>query len=195
VREAVEGLEKFSGDSGKYLVDLLRRLVIGDVEKANSIAELEYEPGTLPFLATEAYHSNQDVIETPPIARTGHFAYAILDLIQQLLCPICTHTEIDDLIKLSLSVARSSNHSFLRYKALELLFAIGGIESVGMSKIEKSLDQTLKEDLVPTNFRRAMSKRREVQKRGNDMANFRAQLLPITVDFPPPSQQVRSICN
>ena len=189
VREAVEGLEKFSEDSEKYFLNVLWGLIQSDIEKANSVKEIER--GTLPFLATEAYQSNEDVIETPPIARTGHFAYALLDLIDQVIrSSYFSAFGTNELIKISSYIIRVSSQGFIRRKALELLYKIGTLDTVGMSTVEKSLESGAKEGVGSLNFKKAIGKWRHLKRRGQEYAAFHGQLQSIVVDCPRPNYEV-----
>lgn len=141
------------------------------------------ESGTFPALETEAAQ-NDEAIDTPPIARSGHFAFALLDLIQQSLVPIpgCRNC-IGESIKLGLYVVKSTGHSFLRRKALELLLCIGQIEGAGLHSIEKELVQL-------TGHRKLAEDWRDVKRQGERRADFRSQLASIVVDSKATTQQV-----
>jgi hypothetical protein len=177
IHEAVEGMEKFSDDSESYFLDLIEQYIRADMEKSNAV---EQEPGTLSALATEAFR-NDDVIETPPIARTGHFAFALLDLVQQHLPSLCTEHHFPRLMEMVLDVAKSSQRSFLRSKALEGLLNIGRIDGIGLVKVESHLQRTLKEE---TRSKKAVAQWRELKKKEEESISFRAQLSTITVVLP-----------
>ena len=173
VKEAKDELNHFSQESEKYLLDVFKQLVEEDVKMSNTIAVDGFEKGTLPELANEA---REDVIiENPPIARTGHFTYGLLDLIQHRT------DRNDELMKVALFVAKTSHHPFLQRKALEVLATIG--RTTGMTRIEMFLEQIAREELG-RNFKRAISTWREVRKQEEQMAKLRAHFLPVTVDFP-----------
>lgn len=173
VKEAKDELNHFSQESEKYLLDVLKQLIEDDVKVSNTIALDGFEKGTLPELANEA---REDVIiENPPVARTGHFTYGLLDLVQHRT------DRNDELMKLALYVAKASLHPFLQRKALEVLSTIG--RTTGMTRIEIYLEQIAREELG-RNFRRAIGTWREVKKQEEQMAKLRAHFLPVTVDFP-----------
>ena len=172
VKEAREELNHFSQESEKYLLDALKQLVEDDVKISNTIAVDGFEKGTLPELANEA---REDVIiENPPVARTGHFTYGLLDLIQQRT------DRNDELMKIALYVTKTSHHPFLQRKALEVLAMIG--RTTGMTRIEMFLEQIAREELG-RNFKRAIGTWREVRKQEDQMAKLRAHFLPVNVDF------------
>ena len=183
VKEAVEGLEKFWTDSEQYLLNTFETCIKKDIEESNAIED-KPEEGTLADLAIEASY-NDDVIEVPPIARTGHFTYALLDLIQQHRTLL--QLPFSKLVDLLLDVAKTSNHSFLRSKALEVLLAIGRLERIGIPIMENELQ---KRAGGSPQFRRATFQWRHVKKRGEEAAGFLAQLSPVTVFLPPLKDQV-----
>ena len=173
VKEAKNELNHFSQESEKYLLDVLKQLVEEDVKISNTIAVDGFEKGTLPELANEA---REDVIiENPPVARTGHFTFGLLDLIQHRT------DRNDELMKIALYVAKTSHHPFLQRKALEVLATIG--RTTGMTRVEMFLEQIAREELG-RNLRRAIGTWREVRKQEEQMAKLRAHFLPVTVDIP-----------
>jgi hypothetical protein len=128
------------------------------------------EKGTFPALEAEAIQ-NDEAINTPPIARTGHFAFALLDLIQQSIKP----DWVDKSIKLAMYVTKTSAHTFLRRKALEMLLSIGKMDAVGLVNIEKELSQSIEIKKLAEDWR-------EVKRLGEWRTNFRTRLASIVVD-------------
>ena len=181
VREAIEDLKKFSDDADLKFLDVLGQLLHSDVEKSNSVGET-FEPGTLPALASEANRNNRDVIETPPIARTGHFAYALLDLLQHNTA-IFGPDRFNILVEIGLSAAKNCQNSFLRLKALEVLLSIGKMDGIGVPKVENYIEKALKDDLRSGKFKKVVGKWPSVKKRAEEMSSFRGQLSSITVFF------------
>ena len=171
VREAVESLETFWNDSKTYFDMVVSELVKNDVNKSNAIKGLEN--GTFPALEAEATQ-NDEAIDSPPIARTGHFAFALLDLIQQSIRP-GSPRRFDDSIRLAMYVVKNAAHSFLRRKALEVLLSIGKVEGVGLVSIEKELAQA-------TENRKLVEDWKEVKRQAERRATFRAQLASIVCD-------------
>jgi len=167
----VEGLEKFWGDSETYFETVVSQLVKNDVDKSNAIKNMEI--GTFPALEAEAIQ-NDEAINTPPLARTGHFAFALLDLIQQSIKPDCPKW-VDESIKLAMYVTKTTTHTFLRRKALEMLLSIGRMEGVGLVNIEKELSQSAEIKKLTEDWR-------EVKRLAEWRANFRARLASIVVD-------------
>jgi hypothetical protein len=168
VKEAVDGLEKFWTDSQVYFQTIVNQLVKNDVDKSNAVKNME--KGTFPALEAEAIQ-NDEAINTPPIARTGHFAFALLDLIQQSIKP----DWVDESIKLAMYVTKTSAHTFLRRKALEMLLSIGKMDAVGLVNIEKELSQSIEIKKLAEDWR-------EVKRLGEWRTNFRARLASIVVD-------------
>jgi hypothetical protein len=171
VKEAVEGLEKFGNDSQAYFETLISQLVKNDVDNSNAIRDMEQ--GTFPALEAEAIQ-NDEVIDTPPIARTGHFAFALLDLIQQSIKPSYPKW-VDESIKLAVYVTKTTKRTFLRRKALEMLLSIGRMEGVGLVNIERELSQS-------TGVKKLTEDWRETKRQGEWRANFQARLSSIVVD-------------
>src|SRR5204863_2525999 len=128
--DTVEDLKRFLKSSEVYFVNSVKQLLELDIKNSNSITGPE--DGTLPALVKDA--RNED-LDTPPIARTGHFAYGLLDLVQQ-------HWAKPEAIDLALYVAKTTSHTFLRRKALEVLYAIG------RSNLEK-IEARIKGEIVP----------------------------------------------
>ena len=171
VKEAVDGLERFWSDSEVYFETIVSQLVKNDVEKSNAVKNME--KGTFPALEAEAIQ-NDEAINTPPIARTGHFAFALLDLIQQSIKPDRSKW-VDESIKLAMYVTKTSAHTFLRRKALEMLLSIGKMEGVGLVNIEKELSQS-------PEIKKLAEDWREVKRLGEWRTDFRARLASIVVD-------------
>ena len=126
VREAVDDLTTFSNETDENFLAVVNGYMEPDIKKSNLIGET-FERGTLPSLAEEANQNDREAIETAPIARTGHFSYALLDLVQQNLPTLChpalgmDYKAITDTV---LYVATNSQQSFLRLKALEVLLKL-----------------------------------------------------------------------
>jgi len=173
LKEAVEGLEMFWKDSETYFETMVTQLIRNDVEKSNTVTTMEI--GTFPALEAEAAQ-NDEAIDTPPIARTGHFAFALLDLIQQSIGLTSGYVIwVEESIKLGLYVAKTSAHSFLRRKALEVLLSIGQVEGTRLVDIEKELAQI-------TEHRKLAEDWREVKRQGERRVSFQSQRASIVVD-------------
>jgi hypothetical protein len=181
IREPVDGLKSFSENADLTFLNLLEVLLQADVQRSNSVGET-FEIGTLPALASEANRNSRDVIETAPIARTGHFAYALLDLLQQNIV-VFGPDRFNILVDLGLSVAKNSQNSFLRLKALEVLLSIGKLDGVGVVKVESYIEKALKDDIRSGKFKKVVSKWPSVKKRAEEMGSFRGQLSSVTVFF------------
>lgn len=193
VREAVEGLRTFSKETDNNFLAVVRGYLDQDIKTSNSIGET-FERGTLPSLAGEANRNQREVIETAPIARTGHFAYALLDLVQQNLRILCNATlgmEYKAVTDIVLYVATTSQQSFLRLKALEVLWKIGKLEHVGVTRVENYIERALKEELRSRKLKQVVGKWPNVKQREQDMVNFKSQLEAITV-FTPQYDRVHS---
>jgi len=186
VQDAVEDLKAFSKATNNNFLGVLAGYFAVDIANANSIGET-FEKGTLPSLAEESNRNNREAIDTAPIARTGHFTYALLDLVQHNLRTLC-HPSLGMDFKVItdtvLSVAMNSTHSYLRLKALEVLLKIGKLEHVGIVRIENYIEQSLKEEIRSVKFKQVRGKWPDVKQREQDMANFKAQLEAITVFSP-----------
>jgi len=191
VREAVDDLRAFSKETDNNFLAVLKDYITKDINNSNLIGET-FERGTLPSLAGEANRNNREVIETAPIGRTGHFTYALLDLVQQNLRALChpalglDYKVVTDTV---LYVATTSQQSFLRLKALEVLLKIGKLEHVGVMKVENYIERTINEDIKSGKFKQVVGKWPNVKQREQDLANFKAQLEAITV-FSPQSGRV-----
>lgn len=152
---------------------MITQLLQNDVENSNVVTTME--SGTFPALEAEAAQ-NEIAINTPPIARSGHFSFALLDLIQQAMVPTTDSVQwVDESIKLGLYVAKTSAHSFLRRKALEVLFCAGQVEGVRLVGIERELAQI-------TEHRKLADDWRDVKRQGERRDSFRSQLVSIVVD-------------
>ena len=171
VQEAVEGLEVFWNESKTYFETIVSQTVKDDVVKSNAIKNLE--AGTFPALEAEAAQ-NEEAIDTPPIARTGHYAFALLDLKQQAIKPGCLKW-VDESIQLAMYVAKTAVNSFLRRKALETLLSVGKMEGVGLINIERELSYA-------TENRKLAGDWKEVKIESERRANFRGQLSSIVAD-------------
>jgi hypothetical protein len=167
--DASEDLQRFLKSSEVYFVNSIKQLLELDIENSNSITKPE--DGTLPALIKEA--RNED-LDTPPIARTGHFAYGLLDLVQQ-------HWAKPDAIDLAIYVAKTTSHTFLRRKALEVLY------NIGRSDLEK-IEARIKRDIgSETPIKGWIG----VKRRGEEFDKFKGDFPPITVDYFPPITQSR----
>lgn len=152
---------------------MITQLVQNDVENSNVVRAME--SGTFPALEAEAAQ-NDIAINTPPIARSGHFTFALLDLIQQAMVPTTGSAQrVDESMKLGLYVAKTSAHSFLRRKALEVLFYVGQVEGVRLVSIERELAQI-------TEHRKLADDWRDVKRQGERRDSFRSQLASIVID-------------
>lgn len=186
VRDAVEDLKAFSRATNNNFLAVLAGYVAVDIVNANSIGET-FEGGTLPSLAGESNRNNRETIDTAPIARTGHFTYALLDLVQHNLRTLCHPSlgmDFKAVTDTVLTVAMNSTHSYLRLKALEVLLRIGKLEHVGIVRIENYIEQSLKEEIRSAKFKQVRGRWPDVKQREEDMANFKAQLEAITVFSP-----------
>ena len=163
----MEELERFHGDSQQYFVGAVKQLIETDIKNANMI--IGFEDGTLPALAKRA---QEDVIDTPPVARTGHFTYGLLDLVQQ------HRPKLAEFINVAIYVAKTSNHSFLRRKALEVLYTMGGTHTSTIDILLQQTKQEMGSDLFLTGWN-------GVKKRVEERNAFRANFLSITVDYSP----------
>lgn len=157
------------------------------MEAASRVKELE--PGTLPSLLKDADPEDDDVfIETPPVARTGHFAYALLDLIQRLVHYGFPHTKLKEI---ALFVVRKTHHTFLQRRALDLLLAIGKTGPEVMTEVENQIGQVSSEG---PSVKAVALLWREVKRRAEERFNFRGQLSLVMVDYPD-KRQVCPILN
>jgi hypothetical protein len=192
VREAVEGFEKFSEESERYFFTTIRQSILVDIERSNKGMD-KLEPDTLPYLAELAERSEEDVIETPPIARAGHFTYALLDILHQGLRRKMWSgaSWFNKMINLSLDVVRVANHSFLRQKALEVLHAVGRVDEIGLNKIERELEQASRANGATVNARKAYTKWRDVKRYEAQMDAFNEQLQPIILE----ASQREQVCS
>lgn len=183
VQDAVEELKTFSRNTNDNFLAVVTSYLTSDIAKANSIGET-FERGTLPSLAGESNRNNRETIDTAPIARTGHFTYALLDLVQQNLRTLCKPSlgmDFKAVTDTVLAVAMNSTHSYLRLKTLEVLLKIGQLDNVGLTKVETYIEQSLKEEIRSARFKQIRGKWTDVKQREQDMANFKAQLEAITV--------------
>jgi len=180
VKEAVKDLDTFSHEAEKYLLNVLEETIQRDIHGSNQVTE-KLEAGTLPFLADQAYRKSDDVIETTPVARSGHFTYALLDLIQGNLRPAYTTKQFDALMEISFYVAKTSKHSFLRRKAFEVLHLLGTSEPNAMAKVERALNQARADHVQIISFKKASTKWPDIKRRAEEVKNFRAQLASVTL--------------
>jgi hypothetical protein len=105
-----------------------------------------------------------------PIARTGHFVYGILDLIQQHAKTIDLGKLNDKIVHLSEFVAKNSQYTFLRRKAFELLEEMSNRSTVG-GKMPKDIVQSFLHDpKYPPEMR---------QKANNDWISMRERALDL----------------
>ena len=183
VKAATEELTTFSNQADSKFLEVLKELIDHDMIASNKVSD-QYEDGTLPALAEEATHNCRDTLETPPIARTGHFAFALMDLIQQHLPILNPDAHFSALVDLALDVASSSNRSFLRAKALELLFNIGKSDGVGLAKVETYFINAVKKERKGGNLNKVSWMWQNLKKRMEEMNAFREQLPTITVFSP-----------
>lgn len=189
VQGTVTDLQKFSNDSEDQFFDIFQRLVQKDVEKSNLVPTDEFEPGTLPSLAEDAYRDNDDIIQMPPMTRKGHFTFALLDLIQYQLIPYYSDSR-SALTDIILHVIKSSHHSFIQRKALEVLLSISKKDP---ANIEIRLGTMLSETSL-SNAKTINGLWRNIKKRADEFAHFMSQLPPITAEYQPSAQSVCSNC-
>jgi hypothetical protein len=163
---ALEELERFRGDSLRYFVAAVKQLIVSDIENANMT--IDFEDGTLPALAKRA---QEEPLDTPPVARTGHFAYGLLDLVQQ------HRPKFTEFINVAMYVATTSNHFFLRRKALEVFYTMGGTQASAID-----IFQQTKQEMDSDSF---MTSWKGIKKRVDERNTFRANFQSITVDYTP----------
>lgn len=77
-----------------------------------------------------------EAMRAAPLPRKDHFAFGILDLIQQHISSLHSGKINDKVVKLSISVAKQSPYSFLRCKAFELLAQLSAREGVGNMPVQ-----------------------------------------------------------
>ena len=191
IQEAVADVENFSEEATSSFLAALGELIKGDVEESKN-ADGALELGTLQMYKQEAYRSGLSLTEPLTAARAGHFAYALLDLLQKNLKLFYSETLFKTLVDMLLQVSRSSLRSFLRCKSFEVLISIGKLEGVGVPKVEREVEQTVKSE--PSRWSGSMKKIPEqwrgMKHRAGEVDKFRAQLFLITVDYPPVLQVV-----
>ena len=183
VKGAAEDLSAFSTLANSKFLEAVKQLVEKDTKASNASTET-YDEGTLPALADEATRNDRDTLETPPIARTGHFAFALMDLIQQHLHLFDVDMHFSQLVELVLDLVRNAQRSFLRIKALELLLHIGRLEGVGLAKVETYFVTAMRKETGSGNLKRVAGIWQIIKKRAQDMDAFREQLSTITVFRP-----------
>lgn len=96
----------------------------------------ELEPGFSNGKMRNILRTGGDAIGAAPIARTDHFIYGILDLIQQHVQTIDSGKLNDKVVKLSIYVAQKSPYSFLRCKAFEVLAEMSSKPGVGQMPVQ-----------------------------------------------------------
>ena len=183
VKAAAEELSAFSNQSDFKFLQVIKELIDKDTLASNAVTDT-FERGTLPALAAEATQNERDTLETPPIARRGHFAFALMDLIQQHLDIFNPDTHFESLFSLGLDVASTAHQAFLRLKALELLFHIGRLKGLGLSKVENYFVNAMKKENKQGNLRKIPGVWHLLKKRMEELDAFRQQLSSIAVFAP-----------
>jgi hypothetical protein len=181
VQKAASDLKTFLEQSISSFLGALSQLIRADMEELKTANQSP--------LAVETNNSNSSDTasnEYLALARPGHFAYALLDLIQQNIKLLYSETRFKVLVEIALQVAKGSPRSFLRCKAFELLISIGKVEGVGLQKVEREVEQTLKGDKSRWvgSFKKIAEQWRGMKVRAGEKDKFRAQLSFITVDYP-----------
>jgi hypothetical protein len=189
VRTAAADLRAFADTADTNVLNALKQLVDADREKSNAVTETP-EPGTLPFLADEASRNNRDTVETAPIARTGHFAFALMDLVEQEMKEdvgaFDAVRNFRSLFNLPLDVVKFAHSTFLRTKALQLLYCIAKHEKIGLAAgrdcfVKSAVDS----GITKRELQRIENTWVNVQKRAKlELDVFSSQMSSITVFMP-----------
>ena len=97
--------------------------------------EIELENGLAKEAVRSALRATGDAVGTVPLARSNHFFYGVLDLIQQHVQTLNSRKMDNKIVKLSVSVAEKSPHSYLRCKAFEILASMIPIPDIGQMPV------------------------------------------------------------
>jgi hypothetical protein len=119
----------------------------------------------------------------------------LLDLLQQNIKLLYREERLKILVDIALHVAKNSPRSFLRCKAFEVLISVGKMEGVGIHKVEREVEQTLRAETSrwTGSLRKIPDQWRGMKTKAGEMDMFRAQISSITVDSPSLSLEVSHI--
>lgn len=134
--------------------------------------ETELEKGLSKEVVRSALRATGDAAGTVPLARSNHFFYGVLDLIQQHVQGLNSGKLNNKVVKLAIRVAEESPYSYLRCKAFELLAGMIPKTDIGQMPVSM-VNELLENNKWPEKVREKFSNQWFVmRKRAVDMEKF-----------------------
>jgi len=133
------------------LPEMLNTIQECAVDELCGILQRELEAGFNSGNIRQTARAANDALGRPALARRGHFAYGILDLIEQFAKHLDNGKIHSKVVEIASRIAQESPRSFMRCKAFEVLIAIsqktGATHTVNLvnEMLERNVQQGLKE--------------------------------------------------